>query len=99
MTMPNVGMDIVGPIALWGLVAGLAIGLAIVFFSAPDFRAKAESQLLRFGSGGTLFMLVWWVVFTGRASVQVEIGIGVIAFASLIAGAVLSIARKFGARI
>jgi hypothetical protein len=92
-------MDLVGIIALWGVVAGLVIGLAIVSFAPADFRAKAEGQLLRFGSGGTLFMLVWSAVSDGRASAHVEIGIGVIVFASLVAGVVLMIARKARAGI
>ena len=63
-------MNIVGVITLCGLVVGLAIGLAMVFLSSIEFRTKAEGQLLRFGSGGTLFMLVWSLVSTGRAAVQ-----------------------------
>lgn len=92
-------MDIVGIVALWGSMAGLVIGLAMAFFASPGFRAMAEGQLLRFGAGGMLFMLVWFLVSTGRASEQVEIGIGVLVLASLVAGIVLSIARRMKAGV
>jgi len=90
-------MAIVETIAVCGLLAGLGIGVAMVFLSSANVRLWAESQLLRFGAGGTLFMLAWSVVSTDRASAQVEIGIGALVFASLVAGIVLSIARRMKA--
>ena len=90
-------MDIVGTIAVWGLLAGLGIGGAMAFLASADVRLSAESQLLRFGVGGTLFMLAWSLASTHRASAQVEIGIGALVVASLVAGIVLSIARRMKA--
>jgi len=90
-------MGIVGTIAVCGLLAGLGIGVAMVFLSSANVRVSAESQLLPFGIGGTPFMLAWSVVSTDRASAQVETGIGALVVASLVAGIVLSIARRMKA--
>ena len=76
------------------IAGGLGIGVAMVFLSSANVRVSAESQLLPFGIGGTLFMLAWSVVSTDRASAQVEIGIGALVFASLVAGIVLSVSRR-----
>ena len=87
-------MDVIGTIAVLGLMVGLATGVAILFIASTNSRLVAESQLLRFGAGGVLFMVAWSLVATDRASAQVEIGIGALVFSSLVAGIVLSIARR-----
>jgi hypothetical protein len=87
-------MNVFGTIAIAGLVVGVIAGLAFLFAAGPQVRAKAEHEMLRFGTGGVLFMLVWFLFSSGGASAQVEIAIGVIATAPLIAGLVLWIARR-----
>lgn len=86
--------EIIQPIAIGGLAAGVVIGLAVQFFASAAVRAKVQAECLRFGSGGALFLLVWWFAAPGSASAPAEIAIGVIVFASVVAGIVLWLAGR-----
>lgn len=91
-------MDLLATVALWGGLAGLAAGLALSFLASADARFAAEALCTRFGTGGTLLMLVWWLVAEHRADPNVELALGVAAVGSLVAGTVLSIVRHARSR-
>jgi hypothetical protein len=81
-------------IAIGSAIGGLALGLAVLFYASTDMRAKVQSQCLRFGSGGALFLVVWAFVSSDRALPAVEIAIGLIVGIALVGGVVLSVARR-----
>jgi hypothetical protein len=87
-------MEVLWIVAIGGVVGGLGLGLAVLFYSRADVRAKVQSQCLRFGSGGALFLAVWALIASGRAQAQVEIAIGLIVVIPLVAGVVLSVAGR-----
>jgi hypothetical protein len=86
--------DVISSIVIWGLVAGVVAGLALLFLTTREVRGKVEQEMLRFGIGGTLFMLVWFGMSNRGAAAHVEIAIGVIAVAPLVASLLLRVARR-----
>ena len=86
--------DVIASIAIWGMVAGVVTGLALLFLAGREVRAKAEQEMMRFGIGGTLFMMVWFAMSNRGAAAHVEIAIGIVAFAPLVASVVLRVARR-----
>ena len=89
-------MDVLTTVGIGALAAGLAAGFAFLFLASRELRTKAEPEMLRFGTGGALFMLVWFMFSGGGASAQAEIATGIIALAPLVAGIVLWVARRRG---
>jgi hypothetical protein len=86
-------MSVLQTVALWGLLGGVVLGLALHFLAPPETRARLAGPFLRFGSGGVLFMLVWYAIYTERAMPAVEIAVGLTVVVPLVAGIVLAIAR------
>jgi hypothetical protein len=90
----GVPWDVISAIGVWGLVAGVVAGLAFLFLATRELRTEAEQEMMRFGIGGTLFMLVWFSMSNRGAAAHIEIAIGIVAFAPLVASIVLRLSRR-----
>jgi hypothetical protein len=86
--------NVIAAIAIWGMVTGIVTALALLFLAGREARTKAEQEMMRFGIGGTLFMIVWFAMSNRGAAAHVEIAIGIVAFAPLVASVVLRVARR-----
>jgi hypothetical protein len=87
-------MNVYVNVAIWGVVAGVALGIVLYYAIPSESRPIVERACLRVGGFGVLFETVFLVIVSGRVSEQVILPIGIMLLTFLVAGVWLFIASK-----
>jgi small basic protein len=87
-------MNVYVNVVIWGVVAGIALGVVLYYAIPDEFRPIVERACLRFGGVGVLFQIAALAITRGEVSAQVITAIGITVLTFLVAGVWLFSARK-----